>query len=75
VSQAAPEPAFGVQVPVASGLPRGQHLVHISAGQGAVVDGFVVQDRPAWPLRWAAGAGAMVVGVAALGWLVVLKRA
>jgi hypothetical protein len=75
MSQAAPEPAFGVQVPVASGLPRGQHLVHISAGQGAVVDGFVVQDRPAWPLRWAAGAGAMVVGVAALGWLVVLKRA
>jgi hypothetical protein len=56
-------------VPLARGLARGQHQVHISAGQGALIDGFVVQDRPAWPLGWAAGA--VVVGLAGLGWLMV----
>ena len=65
----APETGFQVRVPLARGLPRGQHQVHINAGQGAVIDGFVVQDGPAWVLRRVAGAAAVVVGMVGLGWL------
>lgn len=74
VSQDSPETAFGVKVPIARGLPKGQHEVHISAGQGAVIDAFVVQDRPTWGLQRAVGVAAMVVGLAALGWLTTSRR-
>ncbi len=65
VSQNSPETVFGVKVPVARNLRRGQHQVHITARQGAVIDGFVVQDRPTWVLQRVVGA-AMVVSLVAL---------
>ncbi len=74
VSQDSPETVFGIKVPVARRLRQGQHEVHINAGQGAVIDGFVVQNRPIWGLRRAVGAAAMVVGLAALGWLTISQR-
>jgi len=74
VSQDSPETAFGVKVPVARNLRRSQHEVHINAGQGAVLDGFVVQDRPTWWLQRTVGMAAMVVGLVALGWLLVWQQ-
>jgi hypothetical protein len=69
LSQSSAEPAFGIQVPIAKGVPRGQHLVHITAWGGAVIDGFIVQDGPRWWLQRGAGATAVVGSLVALGWL------
>jgi hypothetical protein len=69
VSQDSPETSFGIQVPVARGLRQGQHQGHITAHQGAVIDGFIVQDRPVWWLGRAVGALAMITSLSALGWL------
>jgi hypothetical protein len=66
-----PETAFGVKVPIARGLRQGQHEVHIAARSGAVIDGFVVRDRPTWLVRRAVGAGAVVVGLITLAWLTI----
>jgi hypothetical protein len=69
-----PETTFGIRVPIARRLRRGQHDVHITAQHGAVIDGFVVQDRPTWLVQRAVGATAMVVSLVALGWLTLAKR-
>ncbi len=69
LSQSSVESAFGIQVPVAKGLPRGQHLVQITAWRGAVIDGFIVQDRSSWWLQRGAGAAAVVGSLVTLGWL------
>jgi hypothetical protein len=69
-----PETAFGVKVPIAKSLRRGQHEVHITAQRGAVIDGFVVQDRPTWLVHRAVGAAAVILGLAALAWFVISPR-
>lgn len=65
---------FGLQVPVARGLAQGQHQVLITAQEGAVIDGFFVQDRPIWLLKRAVGAIAVTAGLMALGWLYLSQR-
>jgi hypothetical protein len=74
VSQDSPETAFGVRVPIARGLRRGQHDVHITAYQAPIIDGFIVQDRSIWWLRRAVGGVAVLVGLAALAWLILGRR-
>jgi hypothetical protein len=69
VSEDSPETDFGVRVPIARGLPPRQHDVHITAHDGAVIDGFIVKDRPIWWLKRVVGMGAVAVGLAALAWL------
>jgi hypothetical protein len=75
VSLYAPEPISQVRVPLAQGLPRGQHQVHVNAhfdlqaGPGPAIDGFVVARQPAVWLRRGVGAAALAVGLVALGWL------
>jgi hypothetical protein len=74
VSLDSPEATFGVKVPIVRGLRRGQHELHITAQPGAVIDGFVVQDRPTWLILRAVGAGAVVLSLVALGWLTISRR-
>jgi hypothetical protein len=74
VPQDSAETVYGVKVPVVRNLRQGHHEVHITARKGAVIDGFIVQDRPTWEIRRAVGAAAMVVGLAALGWLMILQQ-
>jgi hypothetical protein len=65
--------AFGAQVPVARGLPRGHHQVQITASKDSIIDGFIVQDRPTWWLRRVVGAAAVGVSMAGLVWLMALQ--
>jgi hypothetical protein len=74
VSLDSPETAFGVKVPVVTGLRQGQHEVHITAQPGAVIDGFVVQDRPTWLIRRVIVAGGAIVALMALGWLTLWRQ-
>ena len=75
VSQDSPETAFDVRVPIARGLRRGQHDVHISAYHASVIDGFIVQDRSIWWLKRAVGGVAMLlVCLVALVWLMRRSR-
>ncbi len=70
-----PQTAFGAPVPVAQALPPGEHHVQITAQRGATLDGFVVQNWPAgWLLRRGAGFLALLVGLAALVWLMTGTR-
>ena len=71
ISLASSQAAFGARVPVARGMPSGYHRVEITASQGAILDGFIVEDRPAWWLPRAVGLAALAVGLGALGWLLV----
>jgi hypothetical protein len=80
VSLDAPDITFGARVPVARGLPQGEHRVHITArldaerGHGPIIDGFIVESRSTGWLRREVGAMAMVVSFAALGWLILSQR-
>jgi hypothetical protein len=74
VSQDSPETAFGGKVPIARNLRQDQHVVRITAHDGAVIDGFVVQDRPIRLVQRVAGVAAVIVALAALGWLFVSQR-
>ncbi len=80
VSQDSPETTFGVRVRVARNLRQGQHDVHITARKGAVIDGFIVQDRPTWSVQRTARAAAIIVGLVvtaglvALAWFLVSHR-
>jgi len=71
VSQDSTEVAFGVKVPVARHLRKGHHKVRITARQGAVIDGFIVQDRPTCSVQRVVGAAAIMVSLAALVWFMV----
>ena len=74
IDQDMAEPNFGIKVPIARGLPQGQHEVHIRAWHGAVIDGFIVDARRAWSLGGALGASAVVVSLAVLGWLMFSQK-
>jgi hypothetical protein len=80
VSLDAPDITFGAQVPVARGLPQGEHRVYITArfdaerGHAPIIDGFIVESRSTGWLRREVGAMAMVVSFAALGWLILSQR-
>ena len=69
VTQDMAETKFGVKVPIARGLPRGQHEVHITAWHGPVIDGFIVADRRSWWLGRVLGASAVIASLAVLVWL------
>jgi len=74
LSLEATETAFGVRLPVARSLPRGEHRVEIVAQAGATIDGIVVRDRATWWMQRSVGAVAVAVGLAAGGWLVLSQR-
>ena len=74
VAQDSPETAFGIQVPVARRLRRGQHQVHITAHHGAVIDGFIVKDRPSWGFQRVVGAVGVITSLAALAWLMTKQK-
>jgi hypothetical protein len=64
--------AFGTQVPIARGLPSGHHQVHVTASQNSAIDGFIVQNRPAWPLSRVVGVAAIAGSLLALGLMITM---
>jgi hypothetical protein len=74
IGQDTAETNFGVKVPIARGLPQGQHEVHITAWHSPVIDSFIVDDRRAWWLGSAMGASAVVASLAVLVWLTFAQK-
>jgi hypothetical protein len=79
ISLDAPQAMVGVRVPIARGLPQGQHQVQVTAHMtddepGPVIDGFIVQSRPTGWVRRGVVAAAVVVGLGALAWLLAAQR-
>jgi hypothetical protein len=74
VSLKSPEADFNVQVPIARRISRRQHQVQITASADAIIDGFIVQDRPSWWYRQGVGGAAIIASLLALGWLFMKRR-